>query len=188
VRRFLFIAVLAITACSGGGLPGFVNTPECQSIAERLPDEPLREIRVELRTGGVATLVDAEIADGEVTRSHGLMCRSEVPDGTGMLFEFGGATTGGFWMFNTHVPLDIIYFDRVGVVVGAAAMVPCPLDDGESERNWRDRCLEESLAYSADGAYARALELPGGWLLTQGLSLDALPDDLRLTVYGNVNS
>ncbi len=180
-------AVLTIAACSSGGVSGFVNTPECEAIAERLAEEPLREARVGLVTGGIATLITAEVADDEGSRSRGLMCRADVPGDTGMLFEFGGLTSGSFWMFNTHVPLDIIYFDQSGSVAGAAAMTPCPLDDGESEGEWRDRCLDESQGYGPERDYARALELPAGWLLAQGLSLDALPDDLRLNVFGRIS-
>jgi uncharacterized membrane protein (UPF0127 family) len=181
------LAVLTVAACSSGGISGFVNTPECEAIADRMTEEPLREARVGLVTGGIATLITVEVADDPGSRSRGLMCRSDVPGDTGMLFEFGGLTSGPFWMFNTYVPLDIIYFDQSGSVAGAAAMSPCPLDGGESESEWRDRCLEESQDYGPEGNYARALELPAGWLLAQGLSLDALPEDLRLNVFGTIS-
>ena len=135
-------------------------------------------------TGGVAALITTEVADDQGSRSRGLMCRSEVPSGTGMLFEFGGLTSGPFWMFNTYVPLDILYFDPSGRVVGTAAMLPCPRDGGESEGGWRERCLDESQAYAPGDNYASALELPAHWLRAQGLLLEALPEDLRLTVFG----
>jgi uncharacterized membrane protein (UPF0127 family) len=181
MRRLIFVALLVITSCSGGGIDGFVNSSRCQAIAERLDEEPLPTKRISLVTGGVATSITVEVANDEGERSRGLMCRSEVPIGTGMLFEFGGRTTGGFWMFNTYVPLDIIYFDRNGAVAGSASMLPCPLEDGESESAWRDRCLEESLAYESDSGYAQALELPADWLLAMGFVLNDLPADLHLT-------
>lgn len=189
MRRFLFIVVLFIAACSGSAPtasvsgPEFVNTPECRSIAERLIEEPLRESRVGLVTAGVAALLTVEVADDTGSRSRGLMCRSDVPPGAGMLFQFDGLTSGSFWMFNTYVPLDILYFDRAGRVVGAAAMLPCPKDGGESEGRWRERCLEEAADYGPDANYASALELPANWLRAQGLSLSALPGDLRLVEF-----
>jgi uncharacterized membrane protein (UPF0127 family) len=183
MRRLIFVAllVLVITACSSGGIDGFVNSSRCQSIVERLDENPLPTKRISLVTGGVATSITVEVANDEGERSRGLMCRSEVPIGTGMLFEFGGTTTGGFWMFNTYVTLDIIYFDRSGKVAGSAAMLPCSIEDGESEGTWRDRCLAESLEYGADSGYAQALELPADWLLALGFVLNDLPADLHLT-------
>lgn len=186
MRRLLFFILLGAAACSSGALAGFVDTPECEAIAEHLTEEPLRLSRIGLVTGGNAALITAEVADDPGSRSRGLMCRSEVPIGTGMLFQFGGLNSGPFWMFNTYVPLDILYFDQSGRVVGTAAMLPCPRDGGESEGNWRNRCLDESQDYAPDDNYASALELPAHWLLAQGLVLQALPDDLRLTVFGPV--
>ncbi|MCH7905975.1 MAG: DUF192 domain-containing protein [Chloroflexi bacterium] len=187
MRRFFFIVVLVAAACAGGTLPGFVNTPECEAIAERLTEEPLRKSRVGLVTGAVPALLTAEVADDEGARSRGLMCRSDVPPGTGMLFQFGGLASGPFWMFNTHVPLDVLYFDQSGRVVGAAAMLPCPREGGESEGGWRVRCLAEAEAYDPEVNYASALELPAGWLRAQGLLMEALPEDLRLVNFGPVN-
>ena len=92
-------------------------------------------------------------------------------------------TAGSFWMFNTHVPLDILYFDQSGRVVGSAAMLPCPKDGGESEGRWRERCLEEARGYGPGANYASALELPADWLRAQGLVMSALPEDLRLVEF-----
>ncbi|MDA1256268.1 MAG: DUF192 domain-containing protein [Chloroflexi bacterium] len=181
------VGMLAVVACSGEASPGFVDTPECESIERRAVEQPLREVRIGLVTGGVAVTIDAEVADDTGSRSRGLMCRSEVPSGTGMLFQFDGLNSGPFWMFNTYVPLDILYFDRSGSVVGSATMHPCPKERGESEGEWRSRCMGESTGYGPDGNYASALELPAGWLLTQGHALEQLPDDLRLVEFGPVN-
>lgn len=182
MRRVILFAVLTIAACTGGGSSVFVTDAQCESIVQRFEEEPLRETRVRLSGGGFTTLVSVEVADTEGPRSRGLMCRSDVPDGTGMLFELGGLTTGPFWMFNTYVPLDIIYFDSEGSVTGTAAMLPCTRDGAEPESQWRDRCIEESRNYAPEGSYWRALELPAGWLLDQGFNLSELPDDMKVTV------
>lgn len=189
MKRLVFIVALFAVACSSGtplaslSALAFVDTPECESIAERLLDEPLREMRIGLVTAGVAALLTVEVADDQGSRSRGLMCRSDVPPGTGMLFQFGGLTSGSFWMFNTHIPLDILYFDQSGRVVGSAAMLPCPKDGEESEGRWRERCLEEARGYGPGANYASALELPADWLRAQGLVMSALPEDLRLVEF-----
>jgi uncharacterized membrane protein (UPF0127 family) len=180
MRRIILFALLTIAACSAGGIDGFVNNPGCESIAKRLTEEPLRKARVGLVSGGITTMVDVEVADESGAQSRGLMCRTEVPDGTGMLFEFNGLVAGPFWMFNTYVPLDIIYFNRSGGVAGTAEMFPCPNEGGESEGAWRDRCLEEAVDYDPGSPYANAVELPGGWLKSEGFAIDSLPEHLRL--------
>lgn len=65
-----------------------------------------------------------EVADDEQEREIGLMGRTSVPPGTGMLFRFPGPTTDRFYMFRTLVPL-VVVFVRDGTVVGSAQMAPC---------------------------------------------------------------
>jgi uncharacterized membrane protein (UPF0127 family) len=180
MRRIFLFALLTIAACSGGGIDGFVNNPGCESIAKRLTEEPFREARIGLVSGDVTTMVDVEVADEPGSQSRGLMCRTDVPYGTGMLFEFNGLASGPFWMFNTYVPLDIIYFNRSGGVAGTAVMLPCPNEGNESESAWRDRCLEDAAEYDPGTTYTDSVELPGGWLLSEGFAIDSLPEDLQL--------
>ncbi len=57
-----------------------------------------------------------EVAQTPVQRQIGLMFRTKVPDGTGMLFLFDEPAERAFWMKNTLVPLDIIFVRRDGVI------------------------------------------------------------------------
>jgi len=45
-------------------------------------------------------------------REQGLMFRKNLPQGQGMLFVFDQPARYGFWMKNTYIPLDIIWFDE----------------------------------------------------------------------------
>lgn len=112
--------------------------------------------------------VGVEIASTPGERSQGLMCRETVPPGTGMLFTWDEDLQSGFWMFNTYVPLDILYIDSDGSVVAIRQMSPCPRDDGEEDAVWQSRCAGESSAYQPGAVYRSALELPQGWLESQG--------------------
>lgn len=68
-----------------------------------------------------------ELALTPAQRQRGLMFRRTVPR-DGMLFVFPTATSGGFWMKNTLVPLRIVFFDSRGRAVRALTMTPCRED------------------------------------------------------------
>ncbi len=72
--------------------------------------------------------VAVEVADNPVTRAKGLMGRSELGDGYGMLFVFNKSDIYPFWMLNTTIPLDAIYMDSKGTVVDIIQMQPCGIN------------------------------------------------------------
>ena len=65
---------------------------------------------------------NVEVADDNATRSKGLAGRKEVPEGTGMLFVFGGEQVLDFHMLNCHVPLDVAFISARGTVVHVRTM------------------------------------------------------------------
>lgn len=65
-----------------------------------------------------------EIADTTEKQVLGLMYRDSLPDDRGMLFVFANEAPRSFWMKNTRIPLDIMYFDRNLKMVSIAADTP----------------------------------------------------------------
>ena len=72
-----------------------------------------------------------ELADDDAERARGLMFRDELADGTGMLFVHDEEQPLAYWMKNTRIALDILYFDSQRRLVAQQRDVPpCTLGDG----------------------------------------------------------
>ena len=88
------------------------------------------------------------VADRSELRRQGLMNVADLGDLDGMVFVFEQDTTGGFWMKDTLLPLDIAFFTAEGVFVDGFPMEPCT--------------TAECPTYRPSGAYRYALEVPQG--------------------------
>ncbi len=65
-----------------------------------------------------------EIADTQEEQALGLMFRESMPADEGMIFLFPNEAQRGFWMKNTRIPLDIMYFDKDLKMVSISADTP----------------------------------------------------------------
>jgi uncharacterized protein len=108
------------------------------------------------RADGEPIELPVKLADTGERRAHGLMEVPDLPAGTGMLFTFDEDRTGGFWMKDTLVPLDIAFADRDDAIVAILAMEPCESEPCE--------------VYEPDATYRRALEVPQGWFAAQSIT------------------
>jgi len=102
--------------------------------------------------GGVHPL-EVEIADTQAARTRGMMWRTGVPAGTGMLFIFPVEEEHSFWMRNTLVPLDMLFLDHTGKVVGIVAQAEPQTTD--------HRSVGRPSVY--------VLEVAGGWTEKAGV-------------------
>ena len=65
--------------------------------------------------------VAVEVASTGPQREVGLMFRKHLDDNAGMIFVFPDAAPRNFWMHNTPIPLDMIFADASGRVIGIVA-------------------------------------------------------------------
>jgi uncharacterized membrane protein (UPF0127 family) len=94
--------------------------------------------------------IAVEIADDDAERQRGLMHRDRLEAGTGMLFLHERQERLAYWMKNTRIALDILYFDDARRLVSQQRDVP-PCSGG-------NRCP----SYPSKGAARYVLELNAG--------------------------
>lgn len=110
-----------------------------------------------------------ELADDFEERARGLMYRESMPENSGMLFVHENEAPLAYWMKNTKIPLDILYFDGERRLVSIQRGVPtCTAGD---------RCPN----YPSRGPAKYVLELNAGRSDELGLE----PGD-RITFSGNI--
>jgi uncharacterized membrane protein (UPF0127 family) len=72
-----------------------------------------------------------EVADDDAERARGLMFRDELAAGSGMIFIHEREEPQAYWMKNTKIPLDILYFDNARKLVAQQRDVP-PCSAGDA--------------------------------------------------------
>ncbi|MDE0283393.1 MAG: DUF192 domain-containing protein [Gammaproteobacteria bacterium] len=96
-----------------------------------------------------------EVADTNRLKSIGLMYRSSMPEGQGMLLLNEKPQRMNIWMKNTFIPLDIIYIDSNGHIVKIV----------ENART------ESTTVMPSDGKVKAVLELNSGQVRQKNISV-----------------
>jgi len=119
---------------------------------------------VRITTDDATYNLTAEIAETPRERQRGLMFRTAMPEESGMMFVFQASQSGGFWMYNTILPLSIAYIDSSGSIVTIRDMQPCA---GRSQAE----CSQEAAAYLSTAPYRYALEVNQGYFDARGITV-----------------
>ena len=96
--------------------------------------------------------IEAEVAANQDDRMQGLMQRSRLGTGQGMLFVFPMQQRHCMWMKNTLLPLSVAFLDEEGRIINIRDMQP------QTEDN-----------HCADAPARYALEMNQGWFATRGI-------------------
>ncbi|MSP66799.1 MAG: DUF192 domain-containing protein [Alphaproteobacteria bacterium] len=79
---------------------------------------PVESLNIETRRGTHAFAV--EVAREEAQRARGLMFRTELAPGRGMLFDFHQVQWVAMWMKNTYLSLDMLFIGENGRIAHIA--------------------------------------------------------------------
>jgi uncharacterized membrane protein (UPF0127 family) len=146
----LLAAAALACSCSDTRRPGPAAEPAQPEVAMLS-----QRGKVTLRTReGRELRLDVEIASDDPSRSRGLMFRRSLPEDSGMIFVFQEESFHSFWMKNTLIPLDMLFIDAQGKVVGVV-------------ENAEPRTLSSR---SVEGDSRFVLEVNGGWCARHGVA------------------
>ncbi|MEG1678932.1 MAG: DUF192 domain-containing protein [Stenotrophomonas sp.] len=98
LRTLLALSLLALAGCASAGSKHWVEL--------------------------AGTRYNVELAQNDETRARGLMFRDQMDADHGMLFVHDREEPQAYWMKNTRIPLDILYFDSQRRLVGQQRDVP----------------------------------------------------------------
>lgn len=133
VKSLLTVFFFAVIIASAAG---------CDGRKYKLPK---KELTLKKADGTTVSLI-AELAVKEEEKNYGFMNRTDIPDGTGMLFIFDSDEIRHFWMKDCPHALSIAYILSSGEIVDILDMTPFSTANVSSSR---------SVRY--------ALEVPQGW-------------------------
>ncbi|WP_319520329.1 DUF192 domain-containing protein [uncultured Martelella sp.] len=77
---------------------------------------PTSELTLHTESGDYPLVV--EVATSSPQRQRGLMYRTALERGHGMIFDFGQSRPASMWMANTLIPLDMVFIRADGTVSG----------------------------------------------------------------------
>lgn len=119
--------LLAVGACERNGVT-VTTTPNGSrlELPGGVPPIDFQPGVVEVHGNDQIVRLRVEMAETEAQRERGLMYRTSMPEDAGMLFVYPQEVEGGFWMYNTHLPLSVAYVDGEGTIFQITRMMPCP--------------------------------------------------------------
>ncbi|KQZ69462.1 hypothetical protein ASE06_01170 [Sphingopyxis sp. Root214] len=151
--RAIFTALALSLALPMAACSADPNTPAESTADQGGQAESAATIPVTITAAGKAHVFNVEVASTDEEQDRGLMFRTSLPEGGGMIFPFKKPRIGSFWMKNTLIPLDM-FFIRA---------------DGSIDRIAENTIPESLEPVVSGGEVSAVLELAGGTAAKLGI-------------------
>jgi uncharacterized membrane protein (UPF0127 family) len=115
---------------------------------------------------GDHNIIQLEVAATPDQIERGLMYRTSLAEGSGMIFLFTPPRPVKFWMYHTLIPLDMCFVLNGRIVKIFENVPPCRSEDPAG-----------CVTYPADGPginVTEVIELPGGYTTKHGIKEGAI--------------
>lgn len=111
IKRYIILgfATGLVLSCADDAKNSSIETPEISFQKEG--DLYL------LKTGDTIKKIAVEFAETDYEQQTGLMYRKSLEEDQGMLFLYPSEAIRSFYMKNTYIPLDIIFYNKDSAVV-----------------------------------------------------------------------
>ncbi|HEV2200196.1 MAG TPA: DUF192 domain-containing protein [Bryobacteraceae bacterium] len=93
-------------------------------LASCAKEDPSTDVNLTPVTFPNGTRMTAEAVHGDFEMARGMMFRTSLPADRGMLFTHPKEAKYQYWMFQTKIPLDIIWMDREHKIVEISPNTP----------------------------------------------------------------
>lgn len=143
VIMFIGLSAFLLSGC------GLLDSAKNFLAKLRSNDTSMKQIVLETEKQKIT--LEVEVADDEKERDQGLMNREKLEEGKGMWFIFPDEAPRQFWMKNTLIPLDILFFNSNKKIVHIVEnMEPCR--------------TPQCITYFSEDSAMYALEVRGGFV------------------------
>jgi len=117
MKKIFISTCILLSALSFYGCKDSVK-PETKNLTREILFTKQGELTLlKAETDSILSNLDIEIADNEYKTQTGLMYRSSMEENQAMLFIFPDEQKRSFYMKNTEIPLDILYFNSGKILV-----------------------------------------------------------------------
>lgn len=168
------LVLVALLGCRGAVAEGQAPKAKVVDVTERdyeMPALPHAKITVTDAVGG-KHVIDAEVALNRDARTRGMMWRTFVEEGKGMIFLFPQEQPVSFWMKNTLISLDLVFITAGKQVAGCV--------ERAEPQTLTSRSVARPAQYvlEVQAGWCQRLNIkPGGQVTMEGLNgLKILPD------------
>ncbi len=118
------LSAYAFSILMTAGLFSCNDHDEKAKASEEIETDPITftkegEAYVIKQNGDTISQLDVEFAESDYEHQTGLMYRESMDQDQGMIFIYTSERQRNFYMKNTYIPLDILYFDADTLFVSA---------------------------------------------------------------------